>query len=85
MSHSLERNRLVLVCSADLVNWIEVETVLYDPDPFFHGFQYADWEFDGDDIVGVVRVGAPESRGLPIRQHDSNMMSFIRIRNFREL
>lgn len=85
MSHSLERNRLVLVCSADLVNWMEVKTVLYDPDPFFHGFQYADWDFDGEDIVGVVRVGAPERRGLPTRQHDSNMMCFIRIPNFRNL
>ena len=85
MSRSLERNKLVLVRSADLVNWVEVKTVLYDPDPFFHGFQYADWMFDGDDIVGVVRVGAPESRGLPVRQHDSNMMCFIRIENFRNL
>lgn len=85
ISHSLMRNRLVLLCSSDLVNWMEVKTVLYDPDPFFHGFQYADWMFDGDDIVGVVRVGAPESRGLPVRQHDSNMMTFIRIKDFRTI
>lgn len=85
ISHSLMRNKLVLVCSADLVNWFECKTVLYDPDPFFHGFQYADWDFDGDDIVGVVRVGAPESRGLPVRQHDSNMMTFVRISGFRNL
>ena len=85
ISRSLERNRLVLVCSTDLVNWMEVATVLYDPDPFFHGFQYADWVFDGDDIAAVVRVGAPESRGLPVRQHDSNMMCFVRIANFRDL
>lgn len=85
MSHSLERNRLVLVCSADLINWMEVKTVLYDPDPFFHGFQYADWVFDGDDIAAVVRVGAPEERGLPVRQHDSNMMCFVRVKGFRDL
>lgn len=85
ISHSLMRNRLVLVCSRDLVNWFEVKTMLYDPDPFFHGFQYADWMFDGDDIVGVVRVGAPEERGLPQRQHDSNMMTFIRIKDFRNI
>ncbi len=48
-------------------------------------FQYADWVFDGDDIAAVVRVGAPESRGLPVRQHDSNMMCFVRIENFRDL
>lgn len=85
MSASLERNRLVLICSSDLINWIEVKTVLYDPDPFFHGFQYADWVFDGDDIAAVVRVGAPEERGLPVRQHDSNMMCFVRIEHFRDL
>ncbi len=85
MSHSLIRNRLVLVCSSDLVKWIEVGTVLYDPDPFFHGFQYADWVFDGEDIAAVVRVAAPESRGLPTRQHDSNMMSFVKIENFRNM
>ena len=85
MSRSLERNKLVLICSADLVNWMEVKTVMYDPDPFFHGFQYADWVFDGDDIAAVVRVGAPESRGLPVRQHDSNMMCFVRVENFRDL
>lgn len=83
LSHSLMRNRLVLICSPDLVNWDEVRTVLYDPDPFFHGFQYADWVFDGDDIAAVVRVGAPESRGLPVRQHDSNLMIFVRVTNFR--
>lgn len=84
MSHSLMRNRLALICSRDLHEWRVVDdSVLYDPDYFFHGFQYADWVFDGDDIAAVVRVAAPESRGLPQRQHDSNMMTFVRIRNFR--
>ena len=85
ISHSLMRNRLVLICSRDLINWEEVQTVLYDPDPFFHGFQYADWVFDGEDIAAVVRVAAPESRGLPTRQHDSNMMCFVKIEHFRNL
>lgn len=85
LSHSLIRNKLVLICSPDLIHWKECRTVLYDPDPFFHGFQYADWVFDGEDIAAVVRVGAPESRGLPNRQHDSNMMTFIKVENFREL
>lgn len=85
ISHSLIRNKLVLICSPDLVNWRECKTVMFDPDPFFHGFQYADWVFDGNDIAAVVRVGAPESRGLPNRQHDSNMMTFIKVENFREL
>lgn len=84
ISHSLMRNKLVLLYSPDLHQWTEAKTLMYDPDPFFHGFQYADWMFEGEDIVGVVRVGAPESRGLPERQHDSNMMTFIRVDNFRQ-
>jgi len=83
LSHSLMRNKLVLICSPDLRNWRECKVVMYDPDPFFHGFQYADWIFDGDDIAAVVRVGAPESRGLPTRQHDSNQMVFVKVENFR--
>ena len=65
-------------------NLIDIKRI-YEGVPFFHGFQYADWVFDGDDIAAVVRVGAPESRGLPSRQHDSNMMTFVRIKNFRNL
>lgn len=86
LSHSLMRNRLVLLSSEDLVNWKMVkDDVLYNPDPYFHGFQYCDWDFDGDDIVGVVRMACPEERGLPIRQHDANMLTFIRIPQFRKI
>ena len=84
LSHSLMRNRLVLLKSADLRNWKTVDDkILYDPDPFFHGFQYADWVIDGDDIIAVVRTAIPEADGLPIRQHDANRMLFIRINQFR--
>lgn len=83
MSHSLMRNRLVLCYSTDLENWVESKDIFYDKDPFFHGFQYCDWCFDGDDIAAVVRMACPESRGLPVRQHDANIFSFVRIEDFR--
>ena len=84
LSHSLMRNRLVLLKSSDLVNWhVADDAVLYDPDPYFHGFQYVDWVFDGDDIIAVSRAGCPDDCGLPYRQHDANKMLFIRISNFR--
>lgn len=85
ITYNLIRNRLVLVCSKDLVTWVQWKQILYDEDPFFHGFQYVDWQFDGNDIIAVCRMACPEGRGLPVRQHDANFMTFHRIKNFRTL
>ena len=85
MSHSLMRNRMVLLYSTDLVNWVEAKDIIYHRDPFFHGFQYTDWTFDGEDIIAVVRTACPEERGLPVRQHDANMLMFVKINNFRSI
>lgn len=81
----LIRNRMVLCYSTDLGTWIQYKEIVADADPFFHGFQYTDWMFDGDDIVAVCRMACPESRGLPVRQHDANFMAFFRIADFRDL
>lgn len=80
---SLRRNRLVLISSPDLRNWTEKAVVLEDPDPFFHGFQYADWVVDGEDLAVVIRAAFPEERGLPVRQHDANKFIFLKVQNFR--
>ena len=85
LTYDLVRNRLVLIYSTDLSTWVQYKQILYDADPFFHGFQYVDWQFDGSDIVAVCRMACPESRGLPVRQHDANFMTFHRIENFRSL
>lgn len=79
----LLRNRMVLYSSLDLKTWTEERVIMAVDEPFFHGFQYVDWQFDGDDIVSVIRMAAPEERGLPNRQHDANMFAFERIENFR--
>lgn len=85
ITFDLMRNHAVLCYSKNLVNWVPYKTVVFDEDPFFHGYQYFDWVFDGDDIVAVSRTACPEERGLPVRQHDANMMTFHRIPNFRTL
>lgn len=85
ITDDLVRNRLVLCYSTDLATWIQYKEIVSDPDPFFHGFQYVDWMFDGEDLVAVCRMACPESRGLPVRQHDANFMTFFRIENFRTL
>ena len=79
----LLRNRLALVSSTDLRTW-DVEALLVSSNnPFFHGFQYVDWVFEGDDIIAVCRCAFEEERGLPERQHDANMLVFFRWENFR--
>ena len=81
----LIRNTLTLISSEDLRHWKVERTVIQSDDPFFDGFQYVDWQFDGNDLVAVCRMACPERRGLPYRQHDANILSFLRIANFRNL
>lgn len=77
------RSRLALCSSPDLKEWTMEKLVISSNNVFFHGFQYVDWAFDGDDIVAVCRTAFSESRGLPNRQHDANMLTFHRLKDFR--
>ena len=84
----VHRNILSLFSSADLSSWTR-HTVLmedrYDKTPEESakktGFQYPDWQFDGDDIIYLVRTaydGAPN-------YHDANRITFGRVEDFREI
>lgn len=79
----LLRNRLVLISSDDVRHWKEEAVLVESDNPFFDGFQYVDWQFEGDDMVAVVRLAMEEERGLPERQHDANFLVFLRIPDFR--
>jgi hypothetical protein len=59
--------------------------LLYHPDTVSHGFQYADWQFDGDDMVAVVRTAYDDAEGGAHNNHDANYVTFHRIGNFRKL
>ena len=75
------RNVLALTSSPDMINWTVEATILSHPDSDNVGFQYADWQFEGTDIVAVSRTafdGAPNF-------HDSNYITFHRVQNFRSL
>lgn len=80
----LTRNTLMLISSDDLRTWREERIVIASDNPFFDGFQYVDWQFDGEDIVCVIRAAMEESRGLPTRQHDANFLLFKRVEKFRQ-
>lgn len=82
------RSVLGLYASADLRTWRRC-TVVRRPDPVltpqqaFHliGYQYVDWQFDGEDLVLLVRTaedGAPNF-------HDANRIICHRLERFRDL
>ena len=74
------RNTLALLRSPDLVHWEVRSVLLHHPDVATCGFHYADWQFDGDDIVALSR-SAWDGRS----QHDSNIILFHRFAGFRDL
>ncbi len=79
-----QRNRLVLISSPDLVNWTVKATILENADSATIGFQYADWQIDGQDMIFVSRTafgGSVPYSSTPF--HDAEFMTFHRIPNFR--
>ncbi len=79
------RNTLALLRSTDLRVWEERAVLLEHPDRERHGFQYADWLFDGDDLVAVVRTAFDDGEGGARSGHDANFVTFHRFRSFRQL
>ena len=86
-SHFSQRNVLSLAVSKNLRDWEVVHTLMRDDSGLkredslrLTGFQYADWQFDGDDLISAVRVS---HRGAP-NFHDSNRITFHRVADFRQ-
>lgn len=79
------RNTLALISSEDLRHWEVNRIVLQHPDVAHVGFQYADWQFDGEDLVALIRTAYPAPDGTPAHNcHDANYMIFYRVENFRD-
>lgn len=83
-----QRNFLSLSVSEDLINWRVIKTLMKDESGLtpedsarLTGFQYVDWQFDGDDIIYLVRTAY---RGA-VRGHDSNRIIYRKLKGFREL
>lgn len=80
------RNRLSLIHSEDLVRWDKCMTLLEDnleADPEESaqrtGFQYVDWQFDGEDLLYLVRTAYDGAHNF----HDANRITFGRVNAFR--
>ena len=78
------RNNLTLIASPDLRSWKARRTVLSHPDSFDHGFQYVDWQFEGDDIIAVSRTSFDDGLGGARNHHDANYFTFHRVTGFRK-
>lgn len=79
------RNTLALVHSTDLRTWETRCILLYHPDAAKHGFQYPDWQFDGDDIIAASRTAFDDGQGGAHNFHDANFLTFHRFAHFRKL
>jgi hypothetical protein len=76
------RNTLALTSSSNLCDWRVDHIVLHDQS-LNKGYQYADWLFEGDDLIAVVRTAEDDGLGGAHNYHDANFMTFHRLRNFR--
>ena len=70
--------------SEDLINWKQERIIIAHPDIQYHGVQYVDWQFEGEDIVAVIRAAWEDGEGNTLNQHDSNYILFRRIEKYDE-
>ncbi len=77
------RNTLALCSSSDLLSWTVDSIVLSHPDTLYHGFQYVDWQFAGNDIIAVSRTAFDDGIGGANTYHNNNYLTFHKILNFR--
>lgn len=74
-----DRRTLALSYSADVLNWIQAGVIAVTEHPW-NGFQYAAPCIDGEDLLLLSRTALEAAN-----QHDSNVITFHRLRDFRAL
>ena len=79
------RNTVALISSPDLLKWTIKSIVLFHPDYKKIGFQYADWQFENEDIIFISRTAFMDKYGGAPNNHDANLLTFHRIEKFRSL
>ncbi|MBO5051762.1 MAG: hypothetical protein J6D31_06135 [Clostridia bacterium] len=82
------RNVLCLAASPDLINWKVIDILLCDREVMnavssarAHGFQYVMWDWDGDDLLYVVR----EAVGYTKDYHDGMFVTLYRLKDYLPL
>ena len=77
------RTIMSLMYSEDMKIWNVVKDILdyTHMDPMYVGFQYADFEIEGEDIIFLSRTSINNAANY----HDANYSTFHRIEKFRDL
>jgi hypothetical protein len=75
-----ERHRLVIHFSKNMVDWCFAGVVAITPSPK-QARHYASMDIDGNDLVILSRSGDERAKSA----HDGNLITFHRVRNFRDL
>lgn len=83
LEQAWHRTVISMAVSKDLHKWKVVKRLFdyHQMDRAMVGLQYPDWDYDGDDIVMLLRLGFNQADS----HHNSNCISFTRIRNFRSI
>ncbi len=78
-----DRRRISLMSSPDLENWSLVTDLIDHRHESRQevGFQYVDFQFDGDDLIYLCRTAMNQAANF----HDANYQTFHRLKNFRSL
>ncbi len=79
------RNTAAVLSSRDLLNWKVEKIFLYSTDIDRDGFGYLNFDFDTTNMVVAARTAFPVGSDDPNRGHDSNLLTFHRIDDFRNL
>jgi hypothetical protein len=79
------RNTVYLLSSDDLIHWQQHGIILQGKNVAKHGFQYLDWQFEGDDLITAVRTAYDDEFGGADNQHNANYLIFYRVKDFRSI
>lgn len=78
------RSVLALTSSENLYDWKVEKVILQTQNIKKEGFQYVDWKFEHNDIVFVSRTAFDDGIGGADNFHNSNFITFHRIKDFRK-
>lgn len=83
----LTRNTGTLYSSADLVDWNLEKIFIHSDNVARQAWQYFNFVFDGEHIIIASRTAfrTEQDSNNPPRGHDSNLLTFHRIPNYRDL
>lgn len=83
--YQLIRNVGALMVSEDLREWTITRIFLHSPNVTYEAFQYFNFDFDGNDLIVASRTAIQLGARKPPRGHDSNLITFHRIPDFRSI